>query len=73
MYIYRDTCSFDVGRSLESVLEIDHFVTFLRFQFLIVWLGGNIGRRPLGPKVINGLIVPSGKASTLLTGHLITG
>ena len=29
--------------------------------------------RPLGPKEIDGLLVPSGKAYTLLTDHLITG
>ena len=29
--------------------------------------------RPLGPKEIDGLLVPPGKASTLLTDHLITG
>ena len=29
--------------------------------------------RPLGPKEIDGLLVPPGKASTLLSEHLITG
>ena len=29
--------------------------------------------RPLGPKEIDGLLVPTGKASSLLTDHLITG
>ena len=32
-----------------------------------------MGPRLLGPKVIDGLLVPAGKAYTLLTGHLITG
>ena len=32
-----------------------------------------IGPRPLGPKEIDGLLVPRGKAHTLLTDHLITG
>ena len=30
------------------------------------------GPRPLGPKEIDGLVVPPGKASMLLTDHLIT-
>ena len=34
---------------------------------------GNVGPRPLGPEVIDGLLVPPGKAYTLLTDHLITG
>ena len=29
--------------------------------------------RPLGPKEIDGLLVPPGKASTLLIDHLISG
>ena len=29
--------------------------------------------RPLGPKEIDGLLVPPGKASSLMTDHLITG
>ena len=33
----------------------------------------NLGPRPLGPKAIDGLLVPPGKASTLPTDHLITG
>ena len=32
-----------------------------------------MGPSPLGSKEINGLLVPPGKASTLLTDHLITG
>ena len=32
-----------------------------------------MGTRPLGPKEIDSLLVPPGKAYTLLTGHLITG
>ena len=32
-----------------------------------------MGPRPLGTKEIDGLFVPPGKASTLLTDHLITG
>ena len=31
------------------------------------------GPRLMGPKEIDGLLVPPGKAYTLLTGHLITG
>ena len=31
------------------------------------------GSRPFGPKEIDGLLVPPGKAHTLLTDHLITG
>ena len=33
----------------------------------------HIGLRPLGPKEIDGLLVPPGKPSLLLTDHLITG
>ena len=33
----------------------------------------SIGPRPLGPKEIDGLFVSPGKASSLLTDHLITG
>ena len=33
----------------------------------------NMGPRPLGPKEIDGLLVPPGKACSLLTDHLITG
>ena len=32
-----------------------------------------MGPRPLGSKEIDGLLVPPGKAPSLLTGHLITG
>ena len=32
-----------------------------------------LGPRPLGPKEIDGLLVSPGKASSLLTDHLITG
>ena len=32
-----------------------------------------MGPRPFGPKEIDGLLVPPGKAFTLLTNHLITG
>ena len=32
-----------------------------------------MGPRPLGPKEIDGLLVPPDKAYTLLTDHLITG
>ena len=32
-----------------------------------------MGPRPLGPKEIDGLLVPPGKVSTLLAFHLITG
>ena len=32
-----------------------------------------MGPCPLGPKEIDGLLVPPGKAYTLLTDHLITG
>ena len=35
--------------------------------------GGNMGSRPLGPKVIDGLLVPPGKAYKLLTDYLFTG
>ena len=35
-----------------------------------VW---DFGPRPLGPKEIDWLIVPLGKAITLLTDHLFTG
>ena len=31
------------------------------------------GPHPLGPKEIDGLLVPPDKPYTLLTGHLITG
>ena len=31
------------------------------------------GPRPLGPKEIDGLLLPPGKACSLLTDHLITG
>ena len=31
------------------------------------------GAPPIGPKEIDGLLVPPGKASSLLTDHLITG
>ena len=31
------------------------------------------GPRPLEPKEIDGLLMPAGKASMLLTDHLITG
>ena len=31
-----------------------------------------MGSRPLGPKEIDGLLVPPDKAYTLLTNHLIT-
>ena len=34
-----------------------------------VW---NMDPRPLGPKDIDGLLLPPGKAYTLLTDHLIT-
>ena len=37
------------------------------------WTDGNMGLRPLRPKEIDELLVPTGKASTLLTDHLITG
>ena len=37
------------------------------------WLGGNMGPCPLGPKEIDGLLVPPGKAHTLLTDCLVTG
>ena len=30
-----------------------------------------MGPRPLGPKEIDGLLVPPGKAYTLLTDHLV--
>ena len=32
-----------------------------------------MGPRPLRPREIGGLLVPPGKAYTLLTDHLITG
>ena len=32
-----------------------------------------MGSHPLGPREIDGQLVPSGKAYTLLTDHLITG
>ena len=32
-----------------------------------------MGPHPLGPKEIDGLLVPPGKAYTLLIDHLITG
>ena len=32
-----------------------------------------MGRRSLGRKEIDGLLVPPGKAYTLLTDHVITG
>ena len=35
--------------------------------------GENIGPAHLGPKEIDGLTVPPGKVSTLLTEHLVTG
>ena len=37
--------------------------------------GGGVGvcPRPLGPKEIDGLLVPPGKGYLLLTDHLITG
>ena len=35
--------------------------------------GWKYGPRPLGPKEIDGLLVPPCKAFTLLTDHLITG
>ena len=31
-----------------------------------------MGVRPLGPKEIDGLLLPPGKANTLLADHLIT-
>ena len=37
------------------------------------WSGRNMGPRPLEPGEIDGLLVPPGKASKLLTDHLITG
>ena len=36
-------------------------------------VGWDYGLRPLGFEEIDRLLVPSGKAYTLLTGHLITG
>ena len=36
-------------------------------------VGWEHGPCPLGPKEIDGLLVPPGKASSLLTDHLITG
>ena len=41
--------------------------------FNLLFSGGNMGYRPLGPKEIDGLFVPPGKAYTPLTGHLTTG
>ena len=38
---------------------------------LLGWSGGNMGLRPLGPKEIERLLVPPGKAYTLLSDHLI--
>ena len=32
-----------------------------------------MGPRPMGPKEIDGLLVPPGKVYTLLTEHLIIG
>ena len=32
-----------------------------------------MGSHPLGPKAVDGLLVPKGKASVLQTVHLITG
>ena len=42
------------------------------FKHLQGWLGENMGPRPFGSKEIDGLLVPPGKASTLLTDHRIT-
>ena len=36
------------------------------------WSGGNMGAHPSGPKEIDGLLVPPGKANILLADHLIT-
>ena len=48
-----------------------------RFFIVVVFFvgggGGEEGPRPLGPKEIDGQLVPPTKASTLLTDHLITG
>ena len=43
---------------------------YKRIQLLAGWV---YGTRPFGPKEIDGLLVPPGKASTLLTDHLLTG
>ena len=32
-----------------------------------------MGLRPLGPEEVDGLLVPPGKASKLLTDYLVTG
>ena len=43
----------------------------MNFPFRVI--GGNKGSHLLGPKEIDGVRVPPGKAYTLLTHHLITG
>ena len=37
------------------------------------WSGGNMGPAHWGLEEMDGLLVPPGKASKLLTDHLITG
>ena len=62
--------------------ELGQLVYFLRTVYLwfafsinkvlnLRWSDGNMGPRTLGPK--DGLLVPTDKASTLLTDHLIIG
>ena len=36
------------------------------------WLGGKTGPRPLGPKGIDGLLVPPGKAYDLPSDYMVT-
>ena len=45
-----------------------------KHMFFVTLLLGDLFRpHTLGPKEIDGLLVPSGKAYTLLADHLITG
>ena len=57
-------------QSVGQTIYIKFIVTYLGIK------GGRVGiwaPRPLGPKEIDGQLVPSGKAYTRLTDHLISG
>ena len=48
--------------------HVEHIVNcFIYYKLMYWWSGG-----PFGPKEIDGLLVPPGKAYKLLTGDLIT-
>ena len=62
-----------MGKSCESKLHtLFMFVTLSIMFYVEIEYHSNIGLgpRPLGPKEIDGLLVPPGKAYTLLTNHL---